>query len=47
MIIYCGLFNVSEDARLNRFQLFTEIVETAYMIRDLSNCVLGDSPVGF
>lgn len=37
------LISGAEDARLNPFQLFTEIVETAYVIRDLGNCVLGDS----
>lgn len=37
------LISGSEDARLSPFQLFTEIVEIAYVIRDLSNCVVGDS----
>lgn len=32
-----------EEARLNPCQLFTEIVETAYAIRDLYDWVLGDS----
>lgn len=37
------LISGSEEARLNPCQLFTEIVETAYVIRDLHDWVLGDS----
>jgi len=37
------LIDGSEDAGLNPFQLATEIVETANVIRDFNDCVSGDS----